>query len=214
MSNDDPYTNAADTDANADATGETGGTSPQNGAPAPNPDSERDTDLTPVAGEPALSFAARLAVHVVFWSVYSVAFIGHAAIHMLRIPAGMPSIRAMVRAVSHLRFFRNRNQAVLYLRASWLFTPATLLPFMPGESPVREDPAVPRRETVSEDVKTATFRRDDYVCQNCGAGGGPHGDAVLQVDHAVPKSRGGNDSLDDLRTLCRQCHQARHARTF
>ena len=54
------------------------------------------------------------------------------------------------------------------------------------------------------------YRRDDYTCQNCGAGGGPHGDTELHAHHIVPKSQGGSHSLNNLTTLCYECHNAVH----
>ncbi|WP_394341293.1 HNH endonuclease [Natrarchaeobius chitinivorans] len=56
--------------------------------------------------------------------------------------------------------------------------------------------------------------RDGFYCRNCGTGGGPNGSAELHVDHQVPRSAGGSDEPENLRTLCRGCHEARHARVF
>jgi 5-methylcytosine-specific restriction protein A len=44
---------------------------------------------------------------------------------------------------------------------------------------------------------------DNWACQDCGrivTGREAH------VDHIVPKSAGGSDLMDNLRTLCRSCH--------
>lgn len=43
----------------------------------------------------------------------------------------------------------------------------------------------------------ALIERDGYRCSECGA----HQD--LTIDHIIPLSRGGDDSLDNLRWLCR-----------
>ncbi|NJO00090.1 MAG: HNH endonuclease [Anaerolineales bacterium] len=32
----------------------------------------------------------------------------------------------------------------------------------------------------------------------------------LQVHHIIPKEQGGNDSLENLITLCTSCHQTTH----
>ncbi|WP_394348707.1 HNH endonuclease signature motif containing protein [Halorubrum cibi] len=34
------------------------------------------------------------------------------------------------------------------------------------------------------------------------------------LDHVLPRSREGADAIENLRTLCSSCHQARHARFF
>jgi 5-methylcytosine-specific restriction endonuclease McrA len=49
--------------------------------------------------------------------------------------------------------------------------------------------------------------RDDYRCRYCGrdiAGNfaDPH--------HVVPRGNGGSDNMDNLRTLCRDCHNLKH----
>ncbi|WP_336339415.1 HNH endonuclease [Haloarcula brevis] len=54
------------------------------------------------------------------------------------------------------------------------------------------------------------YRRDDFTCQNCGAVGGPRGDAELHAHHIVPKSKGGTHNTSNLKTLCKDCHDAIH----
>ena len=51
-------------------------------------------------------------------------------------------------------------------------------------------------------LRKLVLARDCYLCQLClqPAGKSAH------VDHVVPKSRGGKDSLDNLQTLCAGCH--------
>ena len=44
--------------------------------------------------------------------------------------------------------------------------------------------------------------RDGWSCANCKAGC-----AALQIDHIVPWSRGGRDTLDNFRWLCPPCNQ-------
>jgi len=57
-------------------------------------------------------------------------------------------------------------------------------------------------------LREAILERDDYRCTNCSR---PE-EAVqsLQVDHSVPRGRGGSDRFSNLRTLCNQCHGAKH----
>ncbi|WP_121821072.1 HNH endonuclease [Halostella salina] len=54
------------------------------------------------------------------------------------------------------------------------------------------------------------YRRDGYTCQHCGAKGGQNGDTELHAHHIVPKSRGGSHHLNNLVTVCRDCHKAIH----
>ncbi len=49
----------------------------------------------------------------------------------------------------------------------------------------------------------ALFRRDRNMCLYCGT---HHQDRDLTRDHVVPRSRGGNDSWDNLVAACRRCN--------
>ena len=46
--------------------------------------------------------------------------------------------------------------------------------------------------------------RDGWRCQSCGKSG------VLEVHHLQPVSAGGDNSLENLITLCRTCHIGLH----
>lgn len=54
------------------------------------------------------------------------------------------------------------------------------------------------------------YRRDNYTCQNCGQKGGPHGDVELHAHHVVPKGKGGSHRVENLQTVCKQCHDSIH----
>ena len=61
--------------------------------------------------------------------------------------------------------------------------------------------------------RPAVWARDSGFCQ------GPyctHQPPIpleqAHIDHIVPLSRGGNNALDNLRTLCRRCHVLRAGR--
>jgi DNA polymerase III alpha subunit len=46
----------------------------------------------------------------------------------------------------------------------------------------------------------------EYICENCGIS------KDLQVDHKVSRSEGGDHKIDNLRFLCKPCHNTRHGR--
>ena len=50
------------------------------------------------------------------------------------------------------------------------------------------------------------LQRDGYSCRNCG------GTAGLQVHHVVPVSVRFDHSVDNLKTLCIDCHSKEHGR--
>lgn len=57
-------------------------------------------------------------------------------------------------------------------------------------------------------LQQACFRRDRWTCQRCGyIGRQSKGD--LHADHITPRAEGGEDELDNLQTLCVDCHRPR-----
>jgi len=52
------------------------------------------------------------------------------------------------------------------------------------------------------------LRRDNYKCAYCG-----RSDLMLTVDHIIPKSKGGNDSWENLITACTKCNNIKGDRT-
>ena len=54
-------------------------------------------------------------------------------------------------------------------------------------------------------IKQAVLHRDNYTCQSC-----LKKDTKLQVHHIIYKSNGGSNSMDNLVTLCKHCHQKIH----
>lgn len=77
---------------------------------------------------------------------------------------------------------------------------------------LEQAPASPRR--IPADQRARILHRDGFTCQVCGLGAGEvnpdTGRPVrLHVGHAVAISAGGDNSDDNLRTLCDQCTQGR-----
>lgn len=61
----------------------------------------------------------------------------------------------------------------------------------------------------------ATYRhecleRDKYICQDCGAKENSDRIHPHEVHHIVPIYRGGTNQLENLITLCHECHRIRH----
>ena len=51
-----------------------------------------------------------------------------------------------------------------------------------------------------EALRQKALRRDNFRCVLCQTPG------RLEVDHIIPKAKGGTDNLTNLQTLCRGCH--------
>ena len=56
----------------------------------------------------------------------------------------------------------------------------------------------------------ATFERDRYTCQVCGAQPKQRRLGKLHAHHIIPLHAGGHHSLDNLTTLCVDCHKKAH----
>lgn len=54
-------------------------------------------------------------------------------------------------------------------------------------------------------TRALILRIDKYLCQSCLAKG--RTTAAAEVDHIVPKHKGGTDEADNLQSLCKPCHQ-------
>ena len=56
------------------------------------------------------------------------------------------------------------------------------------------------RFTQRKDIRGKIFKRDDYKCLRCGA------TKDLTLDHIVSVYKEGENSIDNLQTLCRSCN--------
>lgn len=59
---------------------------------------------------------------------------------------------------------------------------------------------------ISKKARFNIFKRDSFICQYCGKT--PPG-VVLEVDHIMPKSKGGSDDEDNLLTSCFECNRGK-----
>lgn len=62
------------------------------------------------------------------------------------------------------------------------------------------------RGYISPRLRKAIYERDGHACLECGA------TSDLTLDHIHPWSKGGDDTYDNLRTLCRTCNCRKGAR--
>lgn len=64
------------------------------------------------------------------------------------------------------------------------------------------------KSKISTTKKKTVLERDKYRCINCDT----HKD--LCVDHIQPESRGGDNTLSNLQTLCRSCNSSKGTKTM
>ena len=64
------------------------------------------------------------------------------------------------------------------------------------------------RIPIKKSLRFNVFKRDEFACQYCGA---TPPNAVLEVDHIHPVSRGGKNVIDNLITACFDCNRGKGA---
>ena len=64
-----------------------------------------------------------------------------------------------------------------------------------------------RRPHIPVVIRRAVYERDGWACVNCAA------TDRLSLDHIIHYSLGGQDTIENLRTLCRSCNSSRKDRT-
>lgn len=64
----------------------------------------------------------------------------------------------------------------------------------------------PKKQKISNTLRTQVFERDAYRCLHCGT------HKELCADHIHPESLGGETTFNNLQTLCRSCNSKKGAR--
>jgi hypothetical protein len=62
-----------------------------------------------------------------------------------------------------------------------------------------------KRQTISQDVKTAVWQRDQGRCVEC------ESQVSLEFDHIIPFSMGGSNTVRNLQLLCESCNRRKGA---
>ena len=77
----------------------------------------------------------------------------------------------------------------------------------PDPVPIRPEATRPVRR-VTPKVRFEVFKRDDFTCQYCGR---KTPEVVLEIDHIVPVSAGGDNDPLNLTTSCWECNRGKGA---
>ena len=65
------------------------------------------------------------------------------------------------------------------------------------------------RKSISKKLRFEVFKRDSFRCQYCGRNAP---DVILEVDHIKPVAEGGENTLINLVTSCRDCNRGKGKR--
>ena len=60
-----------------------------------------------------------------------------------------------------------------------------------------------RRKNKGIKIRFLILKRDNFTCQYCGR---KAPEVILEIDHIIPKSKGGLKNLNNLKTACRDCN--------
>lgn len=63
-----------------------------------------------------------------------------------------------------------------------------------------------KRKQISKKLRFEVFKRDNFTCQYCGR---KAPDIILEVDHIKPSSKGGDNSIFNLITSCKDCNRGK-----
>lgn len=71
-----------------------------------------------------------------------------------------------------------------------------------------EAPSIPELDSytyVRASTWWAVLARDNWTCCSCRRSSKEEG-IILEVDHILPRSKGGGDAIENLQTLCKKCN--------
>lgn len=75
-----------------------------------------------------------------------------------------------------------------------------------GRALWRAPKPVPSRPKIDPELRATVYERDEFECRFCGS------TEDLTLDHIHPWSKGGQDTLENLQTLCRTCNSKKGVR--
>jgi len=66
-----------------------------------------------------------------------------------------------------------------------------------------------KREPISDKTRYKVLQRDNYQCVKCGASPKVNPNVILEIDHIIPVTKGGDNNLSNLQTLCKKCNRGK-----
>ena len=80
-----------------------------------------------------------------------------------------------------------------------------------GELEISSMPAnKQKRVSLNNSIRYDIMKRDCFKCKICGDSPALTPSTVLEVDHIVPVTKGGENTIDNLQTICRACNSGKN----
>lgn len=109
----------------------------------------------------------------------------------------------------YLRFYylspagRSSNTNMIVVDASMISKVISVM----SESISKKGHSKTQRNIMTNDLREAIKKRDNYTCCKCGNSVFDEPNLLLEVDHIVPVSKGGKTEASNLQTLCWRCNR-------
>ncbi len=118
-------------------------------------------------------------------------------------PIGVRSLQHIVEVRGILRTVgESFRLAVKKGRVHWHLKDASDL----SRGPTLDLAAVKKTDIRNGGLKYKIFKRDGYRCVICG---NTAKEMPLEIDHLIPRCKGGTDNEDNLRVLCHSCNEGK-----
>ena len=109
--------------------------------------------------------------------------------------------------LSKVEKYKDDNETVIE------FIENAILKSLPKKALSQEElKEINRRRKISDTTRYAVLERAGFKCQCCGSKPLKNNDVVLHIDHIIPHSLGGSDSIDNLQVLCDKCNLSKQNR--
>lgn len=109
--------------------------------------------------------------------------------------------------LSKVEKYKDNNETVIE------FIENAILKSLPKKALSQEElKEINRRRKISDTTRYALLERAGFKCQCCGSKPLKNNDVVLHIDHIIPHSLGGSDSIDNLQVLCDKCNLSKQNR--
>ena len=109
--------------------------------------------------------------------------------------------------ISKIDKYKNENETIIE------FIESAILKSLPKEAlSYQEVKLLNRRRKINDNTRYAVLERAVFKCQCCGFRPLKDNDVILHIDHVIPRSLGGSDSIDNLQVLCDKCNLSKQNR--